>query len=187
VFGYASLVSAASAGRTVGREVRPLGPVRLHGWRRRWSQYRDNERCEKTFALADGTIPGHVLGLNLEPSDDDGLAPNGVLIELTDEELARLDVREMRYDRVDVSANVELPEGIERVVTYTARAEHFAPSPPHGAVVLASYAGTVDSAFASLGEEQRRLYRATTGGPPVDVVDAELVRDRIPPGNPREW
>jgi hypothetical protein len=53
--------------------------------------------------------------------------------------------------------------------------------------VIAAYAERVESAFAALGEDQLRLYRETTGPPPVEVIDAVLVRDRIPPGNPREW
>lgn len=186
VFAYGSLVSAESATRTLGRSVGPSPPVRLRGWRRRWSTFRDNLRCEKTFALRGGELPAHVLGLNLEPGEERGRAPNGVLIELTRDELERLDAREMRYRRVEVTGHLDAP-GIARVFTYTARAEHFAPEPPPGAVILASYAAAVEAAFASLGEGEASMYRDTTGDPPVEVVEAELVRDRIPPGNPREW
>jgi hypothetical protein len=188
LFGYASLVSPDSASRTLGRPVDPVAIARLPGWRRSWSQARDNLTCEKTFARsADGSLFRHVLGLNLEPRDDADEAPNGVLLELTDEELRRLDVREMRYDRVDVTGQIDAPRGIDRVFTYTAKEAHFAPDPPEDTVVLASYARTVESAFAALGTGQRDVYLSTTGPPPVEVVEAVLVRDRIPPGNPRDW
>ena len=61
---------------------------------------------EKTFARADGSLPRFCLGLNLEP-DAGAAAPNGVLIELTEAELDRLDLREMRYQRVDVTDQIE--------------------------------------------------------------------------------
>jgi hypothetical protein len=191
VFGYASLVSRASAAETLGRPVGPCPMVRLRGWRRRWSLCRDNERAEKTFARADdGTLPAYMLGLNIEPAGEDEPAPNGVLIELTESELARLDLREVRYDRVDVTAAIDPPAvelGFDRVIAYRAKRERFAPEPPEGAVILRPYTETVETAFAEHGEEARELYLATTGPPPVEVIDAVLVRDAIPEGNPRRW
>jgi hypothetical protein len=184
MFAYGSLVSPESAARTLGRAVRQPTPARLGGWRRRWSQFRDNRAVEKTFARrADGSIPPHVLGLTIEPADDEAEAPNGGLVEVTEEELRRLDIREIRYDRIEVPAMA----GFDRVFAYRAKLAHRAPQPPSGAVVIAAYLDQVEAAFAALGEDQLRLYRETTGPPPVEVVDAVLVRERIPPGNPREW
>ncbi len=207
VFGYASLVSPESAARTLGRPL-PREPelAQLPGWRRRWSLARENEKVEKTFARADGSIPKYVLGLNLESTEGGGIGAfsphteekspigaNGVLIEVTEEELARLDVREMRYDRTEVSAGVHPLDAsvsslrYDRIVTYTAKPAHYAPAPPPDAVVLSSYAAMVEAAFAALGEQQLQHYRDTTDPPPVEVVAATLIRDHIPPGNPREW
>ena len=45
--------------------------------------------------------------------------------------------------------------------------------------MIAAYLDQVEAAFAALGEDQLRLYRETTGPPPVEVVDAVLVRERI--------
>ncbi len=207
VFGYASLVSPESAARTLGRPL-PREPelAQLPGWRRRWSLARENEKVEKTFARVDGSIPRYVLGLNLESTEGGGIgafwshtdqkAPigaNGVLIEVMEDELARLDVREMRYDRMDVTADITslgaaVPSNsYDQVITYTAKPAHYAPAPPPDAVVLSSYVVAVEAAFAALGEQQLEHYRATTDTPPVEVVEAKLVRDQIPPGNPREW
>jgi hypothetical protein len=52
---------------------------------------------------------------------------------------------------------------------------------------MRSYLETVERAFAALGDGQLEAFRRSTGPPPVAVVDAVLVRDRIPPGNPRRW
>jgi cation transport regulator ChaC len=190
VFGYASLVSRVSAGETLGREVQACPPARLRGWRRRWSQARDNHRAEKTFARAsDRSLPDFVLGLNVVPGGEPDEAPNGVLIELTNEELDRLAIREIRYRRVDVTDAIDAPgrERFDRIVTFTAKPENHAPTPPPGAVILRPYAEAVENAFAELGPDHHRLYLETTGPPPVEAIDAILVRDEIPPGNPRAW
>lgn len=187
LFAYASLLAPQSAAMTLGREVELGGRARLRGWRRRWTACRDNLRSEKTFALPDGSLPGHCLGLNVEAAgDDDG--PNGALIAVSAAELERLDRRELRYRRVDVTEAVDpLPPGIGRAFAYTARPEHHAPVPPDGAIIVAAYARAVERAFAALGPRELELYRRTTEPPPAPVVEAELVRDRIPPGNPRLW
>jgi hypothetical protein len=186
LFAYGSLVAPEGVARTLGRCPVPV-PTSVRGWRRRWSQVRDNLAVEKTFALVGGELPRWILGLNLEPCGDPGAFPNGALIEVSEGELERLDHRELRYDRVDVSADVEGEHDFDRVVTYCAKPAHFAADPPSGGVVLGSYVRAVESAFERLGHGQLELFRRTTGPPPVEVVEATLVRDRIPAGNPREW
>jgi cation transport regulator ChaC len=188
VFAYGSLVDPPSAAKTLGREAESL-PARLAGWRRRWSQARDNLEVEKTFAIEPGgALPRWIMGLNIEP--DPGrpasVGPNGALIEVTEAELTALDRRELRYDRVEV-AIPEYADHFSTIYSYTAKPAHFAPKPPAGAVIVAAYAKTVERAFAAMGAVELEDYLATTGKPPVDVVDATLVRDRIPPGNPRRW
>ena len=190
VFAYGSLVSRASAAQTLGRPVPPPIAARLRGFRRNWTLARDNARSEKTFARADGTLPRFCLSLNLEPAET-AAAPNGALIELTEAELERLDLREMRYDRIEVTDWIEAREraagSFDRVIAYRAREHHHQPTPPAGAIVIAGYLRTVEAAFDELGPGERERFRATTAEPPVEVVDAVLVEDRIPPGNPRDW
>jgi hypothetical protein len=188
VFAYGSLASLASAERTLGRPVEHAGLARLPGWRRRWSQARDNLRSEKTFAREDGTAPAYCLGLNVERGAAGG-GPNGALVEVTTDDLDRLAVREIRYDRIDVTAEIATePRGeLDRVFMFTAKPENFADTPPPGAVILATYARAVEAAFESLGEDELALFRETTDPYPVEVIEAVLVRDHIPAGNPREW
>jgi cation transport regulator ChaC len=190
LFAYGSLVSVPSAETTLGRPVDHAGIVRLTGWRRRWSQVRDNRATEKSFADAEtGAAPTHCLGLNIEPDSADP-GPNGVLIGLSEAELDRLDAREIRYRRVDVTEAVRTGDeslAFERVVSFAAKPENFAPTPPPGAVILAPYLRAVEAGFSALGPDQLELFRETTGPTPVEVIEAVLVRDEIPPGNPREW
>ena len=188
VFGYGSLVSVASASQTIGRPVEIAAVARLEGWTRAWTLGRNQARSEKTFARPDGSRPRFCLGLNVEPSEQP-TAPNGALIELSEVELERLDLREIRYHRVEVTEALELDgeHGFDAVYTYSARPEHHHPEPPEDAIVVASYPATIEAAFAELGPEQLELYRRTTAPIPVEVTAATLVRDRIPSGNPRDW
>jgi cation transport regulator ChaC len=190
LFAYGSLASVPSVEATLGRPIERAAVVRLSGWRRRWSQARDNLAVEKTFAdAATGVVPPHCLGLNIERNAS-GAGPNGALFAVSEGELDRLDVREIRYRRVDVTDAVE-PDagglGFAKVVSFTARPENFAATPPPGAVILAPYLRAVEAAFASMGGDQLDLFRETTGDLPVEVIEGVLLRDEIPPGNPRDW
>ena len=187
LFGYGSLVLPESAALTLERPIVEITPARLSGWKRRFSQARDNLTCEKTFECEDGRRPEWILGLNVERGEDPAGPVNGVVIELTETELDRLDIREIRYDRVEVSDLVAGEDLPERVVTYTAKSFHFRPEPPEDAVILATYAQAVELGFEGLGPGQLELYRQTTGPYPVERVPATLVVDRIPHGNPRDW
>ena len=96
----------------------------------------------------------------------------------------------MRYHRADVTDAIESAgrePGFDAVFTYRARAENHHPTPPDDAIVIATYPRHVEAAFAELGAEQLELYRASTAAPPVEVVEATLVEDSIPEGNPRAW
>ncbi|MDQ1652917.1 MAG: ChaC-like protein, partial [Cryptosporangiaceae bacterium] len=96
VFAYGSLVEPRSAALTLGGEPPAATRATLSGWRRGFTQARDNRACEKTFALdADGSLPGFVLGLNVHRTGDPADRVNGVLLRLTAAELARLDEREL--------------------------------------------------------------------------------------------
>jgi hypothetical protein len=186
LFGYGSLVLPESASMTLGRAIGQLRSARLHDWRRRFSQRRDNLTCEKTFECEGGWRPEWILGLNVEEGEDGAGPVNGVVIELTEAELNRLDIREIRYDRVEVTGSVEGEDLPERIVTYKAKAFHFAQEPPEDSVILATYATTVEEGFEALGPGELEHYLATTPYP-VDRVEATLVIDKIPDGNPRAW
>lgn len=188
VFGYGSLVLPESIQMTLGRAI-PMSPaVRLRGWRRRFSQARDNLSCEKTFECDDGRRPEWILGLNVEEGEDEAGPVNGVVLELEEHELDRLDIREIRYDRVEVTDLIEGDHDLpERIITYTAKSDHFAPEPPADSVILSTYANAIEQAYDALGDDELGVYRATTGPYPVERVEATLVIDHIPKGNPRAW
>jgi cation transport regulator ChaC len=190
VFGYGSLVSRASVSETLGRPAPRPVPARLAGWRRRWSVYRHNTRHEKVFERLDGEPFEHVVSLNVERAPLAGTDewPNGALVEVAPAELDRLDLRERRYDRIEVTGDVRpAAHGFDQVFTYTAKPEHRAFETPPGSIVMAAYVAACRAAFEELGPGEWDLFCKTTGEPPAPVVETRLVRDEIPPGNPRAW
>jgi len=189
IFAYGSLVSRPSAMATLGRKDLEIVPATLAGQRRGFSLVRDNRRSEKTFARrGDGWIPDHVLALDLVAGSG-GAEVNGALLAASEAELDRLDRREIRYRRIEVTAAVAAAGRgrFDRVFAYVARPEHHAPVPPPAAVVIAAYEREVEAAFAGLGPGELDRYRATTERGPAERIDAYLVAGSIRPGNPRRW
>ena len=132
-------------------------------------------------------MPEWILGLGSVASDPEGWV-NGALIEVDEAAAARLDLREIRYERVDVTrVPRSRARGPEPVFTYEPRPENRAPEPPPGAVMLRSYLTIVEAAFAELGPGELERFRESTDIPAVETIDGRLVRDEISPGNPREW
>jgi cation transport regulator ChaC len=189
VFAYGSLVSRPSAAATLERGDLDLVAATLTGRRRAFTLLRDNRACEKTFARrGDDWVPDHVLALDLVEGEG-GRAVNGALLSVTAAELDRLDRREIRYRRIEVTAAIGGPGTgrFERVFTYVAKPEHHAPEPPATAVVIAAYEQAVEAAFAELSEGELDRYRATTERGTAERIDAYLVTGSIPSGNPRSW
>jgi len=54
-------------------------------------------------------------------------------------------------------------------------------------VILATYANAIEKSFEALGPGELERYLLTTGPYPVERVQATLVVDHIPDGNPRAW
>ncbi len=167
LFGYGSLVNRRSLARAVGREVaaEELRPARLAGWRRTWGA------AERV--IPDGqTEPVWAAFLDLEP--DPTARVNGVLIALTDAELASVEARERGYTRVEVTDHVIVEPALQvalqggtRTITFAGRKQ----PAPVGQVVLREYLRLVEEGFAALGPEQLAELRRTTepaGAPFLD-------------------
>ena len=112
---------------------------------------------------------------------------NGALIETGAADLDRLDRRELRYDRIEVTGSVAATRPIERVFAYVARAENHAPAPPDEAVILGSYERAVERPSPPWAPVSWRGTGTTTVPCPAERVEAELASGRIPAGNPRAW
>lgn len=176
VFGYGSLVSLASLGRTLQRQP-VLGvdvfAATLDGYQRRWnyaiSKARGRDRAGRLWTLI-------ALGLAVDAT----ARVNGVVARVSVEELEHLDRRESRYDRVDVTQLIDADAalGIDAsVVTYVPRPAAIAAMQAAGearqAAIERRYWDLVLDAFDNLG--QRDEFLATTPASEFPILELERV------------
>ncbi len=169
IFGYGSLVSAKDIARTLGRQPSLIHPAVLKGWIRDWSVVIDNTAAEhRCVRLPDGNLaPGHIVVLNVrrpargeKPTD-----PNGVLFEVTEADLQKMDKRETHYTRLDVTEHVvNKPTGITCTIYAYSGHERFliSRSKTIKAVIPGAYSELVEQGFMSLGTGMRDEYLNST-------------------------
>jgi hypothetical protein len=112
---YGSLMSVDSVLATLAprRVVPHIEPLTVSGWRRTW-----NCLSAKTFQDTTGRrVRRVVLGLEPEQAEQ----TRGVLLQLDEDDMAKIRARERAYDEVDITAHVERPPG--RVVTFVPRSD----------------------------------------------------------------
>src|SRR5262249_40433803 len=124
VFGYGSLVSKPSVRELLGTDP-PAFPATLQGWERNWTVARDNHRSEKIFALADGSVPDFIVALNILPAARKRV--NGVVIEATPAQMEKFDGRELRYNWVTVTEDVQCSERFDIIYAATGKPEFTSP------------------------------------------------------------
>jgi cation transport regulator ChaC len=177
VFGYGSLVSPASFGRTLGRALRPgidLFEAELTGFGRRWNYgvmhsvgvWTDDDGAEhERTIVALGVVESAVESVN------------GVIGYVELDELTDLDRRERHYDRIDVVAStaVQTDHRIDgSIMVYVPKREsieHYERArDTNTAAVDRDYWSRVDAAFAALGPDGHARYHANTPTPDVPIV-----------------
>jgi hypothetical protein len=197
VFGYASLVAMPES---LGDRLPLQG--RLRGYRRTWGAAMNNWEGgaeAKHFLDRDtGERPRiRVAYLDLQPSE--GSAVNGVAIPVDAERLKAFDVREINYERVDVSDSFELAAPPDAVGVHApgdaARAQSASPScrvytyvglgaarercrqghVDGDAFVSRDYAAGVRLAFERLGADALAEYERTTDPLPFPERDLRVV------------
>lgn len=178
IFGYGSLVSPTSLATTIGREPPPadVAVAHLDGYGRRWNYGSLHLRGDWHHGGV-RVSQGLVVSLGLVVADDETC--NGVVVRVSDDELAALDWRERDYQRTDVTDLVRRDDGgrIERVMTYVPRpsaVERYEEARDRGAAgIRRSYWELVEQAFHDLGGDHGVRY-ATTPAPDVPVVEMAL-------------
>lgn len=178
VFGYGSLVSPESFGRTLRRQLVPgidFFPAELTGFGRRWNY----GVMHSTGTWTDANGAQHertIVALGVVESAAERV--NGVVAWVDDDELIELDRRERHYDRVDVAQSTTVQGAVEirgSIVVYVPREEavdHYTAARDRGvAAIERRYWNLVDAAFDALGAGQRQRFHATTPAPDVPVLD----------------
>jgi len=90
LFGYGSLINTASRLRTADTDAIP---ARVVGWQRAWNFYNPERKRNALGVFA-----------------KENAQCNGVILEVTEESLAKFDQREKRYQRVEVDPNKVITE-----------------------------------------------------------------------------
>jgi hypothetical protein len=151
------------------------------GWQRSWNYgYRFlPERYHGSEVSNIDTVVA--LGIAADAS----AVMNGVIAAVSEDELERLDQREIRYEQVDVTSEITLLEGevesleIDRVVTYVPTpapiADYLDARDRGTAGIEIRYWNLVNSAFHDLLPGEGERFQALTLEPDIPVVDVSRI------------
>jgi cation transport regulator ChaC len=185
VFGYGSLVEL-TAPLAVGGRVFPAVPGRLRDYRRGWGVAMNNwetTEAEKHFVDPESGLKPRIAVAYLDVDEAAGGRVNGLAIPVDERRLAELDVREVNYLRVDVSACFE-PVIPHRVFTFVgtgeARARRRLTPPAAEIFVSREYVARIRRGFAALGPDALPEYERTTDPLPFPERDLELRYPALP-------
>jgi hypothetical protein len=155
VFAYGSLMIPDSASRAIGRDVQveEMRPALLRGYRRVWrarvpvwsDNLQDNIAC---------------VFLDLRPAP--GRFTNGLLIDVDEQELAHLRLREAQYGEADVSSAIVPPPNSGRVITFAASSAFRRNLEGLKSYISTAYAERVARACQAIGPEFLEEFNATT-------------------------
>lgn len=154
LFGYGSLLSSESASKTLGRQLNAADIHLSHivGYRRTWT-------APANIQLVEKDVIESRIALFLDLSISPATKCNGVLLNVSDDELARLDIRERQYERITVMA--QLAASYVPAYTYVVSV----PQKARDGVVLESYFQLVNAALASFSQEFRDDFWESTDIP----------------------
>lgn len=153
VFGYGSLVNSDDLALTINRKPLEATPARLNGWIRDWS------------VILDSTT----ICLNVRPTKESEKAtdPNGIIFEVSKNELKLLDQREKHYRRVNITKHINIPlDTNDQIFTYTGL-DKFT-SIDNARPIPDSYLNVVKNGFDQYGKDYFKEFIKTTL--PVKVI-----------------
>ncbi len=182
VFGYGSLVNRASLATTLGHMTTVGTDVfvaTLHGYRRSWNATMQNlhdDLDDKYYVDAAGQRPDvgvTALGITATPDEEIG----GVIFRVSAAQIARFDLRERRYDRIDVTSSVQsnAPMGSDDVViAYAPSASALRTYNHHltrgTAVSVRSYVQTIVDGFSEMDPAELVRFQAEPTLPRHDLT-----------------
>lgn len=159
LFGYGSLINLESASRTVQRKLtrEDINAGILEGYERNWTLWDD---------VTASTLEKQVRGVFLNLAPLQNAFCNGVMFEISDEELAYFVSREKNYNCVDVTNLITRTERIiaagYRVVTFVGKAEHIVTAATDGYFVFDRYLDIVNTGVHAMGNEFINVFNNTT-------------------------
>ena len=155
LFGYGSLVSLQSAERTLRRNLNPsqIDDAVLPDYSRSWTAI---------IPVIAGSVNEPILASFLDLRKEPGAECNGVVIEVSAEELEAMDHREKGYERerLEVLTSRGAVDAWTYIFRMTGRSDF----------VLKGYLEIVTTAVASRSEKFQRDFWASTDAAPSRVV-----------------
>lgn len=163
--GYGSLTSKESMEVTLGRPYKgPFEIIHLNDYQRRWNLLAPNPGFVYCIIQPDTIQPEAGVFLNIE--ERPGNALNACLFVIEESDLPGFDLRERRYQRIDVSNQIEEYTIVGGAVFAYIGLPEFTQEPeinnPTKHFISQNYLNTIEDAFSSLGEEFESEFIATT-------------------------
>lgn len=139
LFGYGSLINPKSIQRTLGREIKVeyLIEAMIYNYVRKW-------QVVDWVIIEEYNMEKPIPAIFLDMVRQSGAMTNGILIPIFENELDKMDKRERKYDRVNVSNLIE-PRISEYIFTYIGKKEHT--TPPKESCVLLEYEKIIEEGF----------------------------------------
>lgn len=156
VFAYGSLMIPSSATRALGREIREddYEPALLKRHRRTW---------RVRVPLWSGELGEQVAGVFLDVRPGNGFYLNGLLLEISQSELASLRLREAQYVERDVTDEIDCASGNQvRVVTFVGRPAYCRDLPPMKSHIPQRYLSRIERACKRRGKGFLQEFHETT-------------------------
>lgn len=158
LFGYGSLINLESASRTLKRtlSVNDVTTAMLTGYERSWSLW-DNALADSLERAVKGVF------LNVMPAADASL--NGVVIDVSDDEMGYFLLREKNYDCTDITDRLILDKDIAtdfKAFTFVGKKDYLAIAPAAEYYIFSRYIDIVNTGVKAFGDEFANMYDNTT-------------------------
>lgn len=171
IFGYGSLMNKASFERTLGRRIDPseFSWNYLNGYARSWTLYHEVKNLPEEKKLLLPPTKKYIVYLDITPKANSKII--GSLVTISSQELLKFDAREINYDRIDVTDNLDaIPDGIT-VYTYIGNKRYkTALVPLSECVIIKEYIEIVESGVNNLCEADRDEFWKSTIRTDIDIV-----------------
>jgi len=164
IFGYGSLMSIDSAQKVLKRKLKlsDLVPAILQNYSRAWN-LKETVFFEAINSIATGVF------LNIQPDLASSL--NGLIINISEDELNSLRIREKNYDCVDITLQVENHEGYTQIYTFIAKKEFILTVQDVNVFIPKKYTAMVENACSMISNDFLNVYRQTTFKSAVPLID----------------
>ena len=155
IFGYGSLINLESAAKTLGRIISDdqVLIVDVKNYLSLWRLV--------IKVIVHGKRKKPVNAVFLDITNQRGKESNGIVIEVSKDELKKLDIREQYYNRIDITKYIHPQIQDSKVYSYQGKPEFFAENFTNP-VVLTQYLNIVNKGIKHWGRDFSDKFDATT-------------------------